>query len=208
MMETQQQVADIVLPSLAQVMATAEMQARMDEAEERVRAEKLAAAQEADSAKLAGKSEAAPRGVSPRNGQPVPVPPKREVGVRNRLTNLREAVLEAFDQVGGAQYLARLAEGTSSDRAAFVGLVSKVLPTQINANVEGGVQVQLSWLGTRQIGTTVAQPADVVTQVIDLEKKTDGSYRIIDPVTQSAAAGGEAPAGQAGQEPAGGVDAT
>lgn len=108
--------------------------------------------------------------------------PGRPKHVRNKLTNLRDAVLEAFDQVGGAQYLAKLAQGTSSDRAAFVGLVSKVLPTQINANVEGGVQVQLSWLGGRQIGTTVAQPADVVTQVIDLEKKTDGSYRIIDPV--------------------------
>lgn len=139
--------------------------------------------------------------VSGRNGQPTPEPKGRAPGVKNRLTNLREAVLEAFDQVGGAQYLAKLAEGTSSDRAAFVGLVSKVLPTQINANVEGGVQVQLSWLGTRQIGTTVAQPADVVTQVIDLERKTDGSYRIIDPAT--APAGAEAPAAGAGQEPVG-----
>jgi len=143
--------------------------------------------------------------VSPKNGQPVPVGPGRAPGTKNKLTNLREAVLEAFDQVGGAQYLAKLAEGTSSDRAAFVGLVSKVLPTQINANVEGGVQVQLSWLGTRQIGTTVAQPADVVTQVIDLERKTDGSYRIIDPAT--APAGAEAPAAGAGQEPVGGADA-
>lgn len=131
--------------------------------------------------------------------------PGRPRNVKNRLTNLREAVLEAFDQVGGAQYLAKLAEGTSSDRAAFVGLVSKVLPTQINANVEGGVQVQLSWLGTRQIGTTVAQPAEVITQVVDMKRETDGTYRIIDPVP--AAAGSPAAAGTAGQEPVGDANA-
>jgi len=115
--------------------------------------------------------------------------PGRPRNVKSRLTNLREAVLEAFDQVGGAQYLARLAQGTSSDRAAFVGLVSKVLPTQINANVEGGIQVQLSWLGQRNIGTTTAQPVEQVTQVIDLERDNGGKYRIKDPV--------ESPAGQA-----------
>lgn len=131
--------------------------------------------------------------------------PGRPKNVKNRLTNLRDAVLEAFDQVGGAQYLARLAEGTSSDRAAFVSLVSKVLPTQINAQVEGGVQIQLSWLAARQIGTTVAQSPEQVTQVVDLQKDSAGKYRIIDPVTPPA--GGKAPAGQTGQEPAGGADA-
>jgi hypothetical protein len=113
-----------------------------------------------------------------------PVPAGRPKGVRNKLTNLRDAVLEAFDEVGGTQYLARLANGTQSDRAAFVGLVAKVLPTQINANVEGGIQVQLSWLGQRNIGTTVAQPAEQVTQVVDLERDSAGKYRIKDQVTE------------------------
>lgn len=112
--------------------------------------------------------------------------PGRPKNVRNKLTNLRDAVLEAFDTVGGAAYLAKLANGTSSDRAAFVGLVSKVLPTQINANVEGGVQVQLSWLGGRQIGTTVTQPAEVVTQVVDMQRDSNGKYRIIDQVSEPA----------------------
>lgn len=111
--------------------------------------------------------------------------PGRPRNVKNRLTNLREAVLEAFDQVGGAQYLAKLAQGTSSDRAAFVGLVSKVLPTQINANVEGGIQVQLSWLSGRSIGTTASQIAEPVTQVIDLERDNGGKYRIVDPTSQA-----------------------
>jgi hypothetical protein len=197
-MDTQTQ--EITFPDIAQVMATADMQRRMDEAEERVRVEKLAKAQNDIEAKSAGKTEAAPRGVSPRNGQPVPVPPKREAGVRNRLTNLRDAVLEAFDQVGGAQYLAKLAQGSSSDRAAFVGLVSKVLPTQINANVEGGIQVQLSWLGSRNIGATASQNIEQVSQVVDLQRDAGGKYRIIDPVDAPA---GQAADGQAGSEGAG-----
>lgn len=125
----------------------------------------------------------------------VRTPAGRPKGVRNKLTNLRDSVLEAFDQVGGTEYLARLANGTQSDRAAFIGLVSKVLPTQINANVEGGIQVQLSWLGQRNIGTTTAQPVEQVTQVIDLERDNGGKYRIKDPIdtpAQSAAGAGEA----------------
>jgi hypothetical protein len=120
-------------------------------------------------------------GISPLTGQPTPA--GRPKGVKNRLTNLREAVLEAFDTVGGPEYLVRLAQGTQSDRAAFVGLVAKVLPTQINANVEGGIQVQLSWLGGRSIGTTTAQPVEQVTQVVDLERDSGGKYRIKDPVS-------------------------
>lgn len=142
--------------------------------------------------------------ISPRSGAVLPAGPGRTPGVKSKLTNLREAVLEAFDQVGGAQYLAKLAEGTSSDRAAFVGLVAKVLPTQINANVEGGISVQLSWLGARSIGTTVAQPVEQVTQVIDLERDNGGKYRIKDPVATSdggqAAAGGQGQAAQKGPE--------
>jgi hypothetical protein len=133
--------------------------------------------------------------VSPRSGAPTPA--GRPAGVKNKLTNLRDAVLEAFDQVGGAQYLAKLAQGSSSDRAAFVSLVSKVLPTQINADVSGGIQVQLSWLGSRNIGATASQIPEPVTQVIDLERDTGGKYRIKDPAPE---AGGPPPAdGQAGK---------
>lgn len=139
--------------------------------------------------------------VSPLNGAPVPA--GRPKGVKNRLTNLRDAVLEAFDTVGGPAYLVQLAQGTQSDRAAFVGLVSKVLPTQVQAQVEGGVQIQLSWLGSRQIGTTVAQQPEQITQVVDLQRDSAGKYRIIDPAPGAEGAG--APAGSSPQEPAGGA---
>jgi hypothetical protein len=141
------------------------------------------------------------RAVSPLSGAPTPA--GRPAGVKNRMTNLRDAVLEAFETVGGAQYLAKLAQGTQSDRAAFVGLVAKVLPTQINANVEGGIQVQLSWLSGRSIGTTASQIAEPVTQVIDLAKDNGGKYRIVDPIAQpEAAAGGGGGGGSADEVPA------
>lgn len=131
---------------------------------------------------------------SPLNG--VRTPSGRPKGVRNKLTNLRDAVLEAFDTVGGAAYLVRLAEGTQSDRAAFTSLVAKVLPTQINQNVEGGIKLELSWLGGRSIGTTTAQIPEARTQVLDLEQDSDGGYRIKDPAGSPAGvAEGVPPAG-------------
>ena len=129
--------------------------------------------------------------VSPLTGTPTPA--GRPKGVRNKLTNIRDAVLEAFETVGGAQYLVRLANGTQSDRAAFTGLVSKVLPTQIQANVDGGIKLELSWLSGRSIGTTAAQTLEHRSQVIDLERDSDGEYRIKDQTPQSD--GGQAPAG-------------
>lgn len=139
---------------------------------------------------------------SPLNG--APTPPGRPAGVKNKLTNLRDAVLEAFDRVGGADYLVRLAEGTQSDRAAFTGLVAKVLPTQINQNVEGGIKLELSWLGNRNIGTTQAQIAEPRTQVLDLEQDSSGGYRIKDPNTQTPRGGGTP--GAAAPEAAGGAE--
>lgn len=174
-METKTQTHDI-----GQQLQSAVLQAAMDAAD-------TEHASSAETEKKPGKSLVGAAAAA-AGGAPGPGRPK---GVRNKLTNLRDAVLEAFDTVGGPAYLVQLAQGTQSDRAAFVGLVSKVLPTQVNAQVEGGVQIQLSWLAARQIGTTAAQPAEQVTQVVDLQRDSAGKYRIIDP----------SPAGQASPAP-------
>jgi hypothetical protein len=121
------------------------------------------------------------KGTRPTGKGGVPVPGGRPKGVPNKATKtIREAVMEAFHIVGGPAYLVQLAQGTQSDRTAFTSLLNKVLPTQINANVEGGIKLELSWLGARQIGTTAAQPVEEVTQVIDLERDAKGKYRIAD----------------------------
>lgn len=198
MMETQQQrVAEAARKQLDQLQQ-ATLQAAIAAAEKDqvpTLADALAIADQ-EVSKNAGKT-----GIEVGSGAAGPGRPK---GVRNRLTNLRDAVLEAFDTVGGPAYLVQLAQGTQSDRAAFVGLVSKVLPTQVQAQVEGGVQIQLSWLGARSIGTTVAQEPEQITQVVDLQRDSAGKYRIIDPAPPAAG-------GQAAQEPtdekgAGGAD--
>lgn len=127
------------------------------------------------------KTEQKKAAISPRSGAELPPGKGRPPGVRNKLTNLRDAVIEAFDRVGGVDYLVRLANGTQSDRAAFTSLMNKVLPTQINQSVEGGIKLELSWLGGRSIGTTTAQLPEQRTQVLDLEQDSDGGYRIKDP---------------------------
>lgn len=159
------------------------------------------------SAEAPSAPQGAPRAVSPLTGAPTPA--GRPRGVKNKLTNLRDAVLEAFDKVGGVDYLVRLANGTQSDRAAFTSLMNKVLPTQINQQVDGGIRLELSWLGGRSIGTTEAQPAVQTLQVIDIEQENDGTYRIKDQATPPTG-GDEPPAAggagsQADQKAAGGA---
>lgn len=176
MMETKQQ-------DIGQQLQSAVLQATMPADDIEIPTLRATDPKVSNDGEKAGK-EGKGKGVSPRNGAVLPQGKGRPPGVKNKLTNLRDAVLEAFEQVGGAQYLAQLAQGTSSDRAAFVGLVSKVLPTQVQAQVEGGVQIQLSWLAARQIGTTVAQSPEQVTQVVDLQRDSAGKYRIIDPVSE------------------------
>ena len=132
-------------------------------------------------------------GVSPLTG--APTPPGRPAGVRNKLTNLRDAVIEAFDRVGGVDYLVKLANGTQSDRAAFTSLMNKVLPTQINQQVDGGIRLELTWLGGRQIGATQAQIESQHTQALDLERDSEGRYRIKDQAHSSAVGDGQGAAG-------------
>ena len=54
----------------------------------------------------------------------------RPKGAKNKLTTtVREAILAAFDEVGGAEYLAAQAK---ENPVAFMGLLAKILPTQID----------------------------------------------------------------------------
>ena len=114
--------------------------------------------------------------------------PGRPRGVANRTTRtIRDAVEIAARQChpeGLAGWLIERAQGSLGDRQIFAQMVNKAMPLQVQAQVGGGVQIQLSWLGQRQIATTVAQQAEQRTQVLDLQAEKDGTYRIIDPVTE------------------------
>lgn len=69
------------------------------------------------------------------SGKPGKSPGKREKtggrqkGTPNKLTKtIREALLESFENVGGVQYLERIAR---IEPVAYMTLLGKVLPTQI-----------------------------------------------------------------------------
>ena len=63
--------------------------------------------------------------------------PGRPAGVPNRITQtVKQAVEQAFQQVGGADYLANLAV---TEPRAFVALISKLIPN--NVTVEGGLDI-------------------------------------------------------------------
>lgn len=67
-----------------------------------------------------------------RNGRPK--------GTPNKFTReVKEMILEALDNAGGVAYLAEQAE---KNPTAFMTLVGKVLPMQVNADVGGKLIVE------------------------------------------------------------------
>jgi hypothetical protein len=66
----------------------------------------------------------------------------RKKGVPNKLTkDLKEAILHAFDQVGGVDYLQKVAE---EDQRTFCTLLGKVLPMQITGKDGENLNVTIS----------------------------------------------------------------
>ena len=62
----------------------------------------------------------------------------RPKGVPNKVTKaLKEMILGALDDAGGQEYLSRQAQ---ENPAAFMTLIGKVLPMQVDANVETTVR--------------------------------------------------------------------
>ena len=88
-------------------------------------------------------------------------PGGRKKGQVNRVTkDVKEAVLKAFDKAGGHKYLLKLANGTASDRAAFMNLVGKVMPKEVNGTINHNVIPQLPWLSQRMVDKANPQDAE------------------------------------------------
>lgn len=63
----------------------------------------------------------------------------RKAGTPNKVTKeLKETILAALDEVGGVDYLKQTA---ASHPAAFLSLIGKVLPMQINGSGAGGEHI-------------------------------------------------------------------
>ena len=68
----------------------------------------------------------------------------RPKGVPNKITReLREMILEALDNAGGAEYLCQQAEKNPS---AFMTLIGKVLPMQVKAEHTGGMSLEVRFV--------------------------------------------------------------
>lgn len=115
-------------------------------------------------------------------------PAGRPKGAVNKTTRtIREAVEKAAHGChpdGLAGWLIERAQGGVQDRQIFAQMVNKAMPLQVQANVDGGVKLELSWLSARAIGTTTAQIPEQRTQVIDLQQDSEGQYRIKHPSDQ------------------------
>jgi hypothetical protein len=115
----------------------------------------------------------------------------RAKGTPNRLTvALKDAVERAARDChpqGLAGWLVDRANGSIGDRQIFAAVVSKVIPLQIQQHVQGGISINLNWLGGRQIGTVTAQNVEQSPQVVDLIEQSADKYRIVDQHTQQQA---------------------
>ena len=150
---------------------------------------------------VAGKVGAKSReAVSPLNGARLPTT-GRPKGVPNKLTQTLKAAVERAARdchpQGLAGWLVDRANGSIGDRQIFAALVGKVIPIQVNQSVEGGISINLNWLGGRAIGTVAAQQQVTQSQPVDLIEDSGGKYQIVDQHTQPAGAG----QGAAGQAP-------
>jgi hypothetical protein len=71
----------------------------------------------------------------------------RTRGTPNKVTKqLKDLILGALDDVGGQEYLATQAKANPT---AFLSLIGKVLPMQVNANMEGGLTVVIKRFGNQ-----------------------------------------------------------
>ena len=136
------------------------------------------------------------------------LPVGRPKGTKNKVTKtIREAVEKAATlcHPGGlAGWMIDRANGGIQDRQIFAGLVSKVIPLQVQAHVDGGIRIELGWLGGRSVGATAAQVADQQAQVIDMKADSDGVLRIEHPTAPAEAAPASPAAGAS--EAAGGAE--
>jgi hypothetical protein len=75
-------------------------------------------------------------------GTPKPANSGRKSNVSNKITrDIREMIRAVLDKVGGVSYLVKQAE---SNPTAFLTLVGKIIPTQINAAVDKREIAELS----------------------------------------------------------------
>ena len=127
--------------------------------------------------------------------------PGRPKGVPNKLTvGLKEAVELAVQPgqchpQGFAGWLVERAHGGIEDRKIFAGVVSRVIPLQVEKKTDTTMRIELGWLNGRDVGRNLSQSGGRVTQVIDVITESPAGPMIKD---QSDSAEGGDPTGGGG----------
>jgi hypothetical protein len=72
----------------------------------------------------------------------------RKKGTPNKLNaSVKEAIVNAFHEVGGAKYLVGVAK---ENPAVFCQLVGKVLPLQVGGDEDNPVKIEFAWATSRE----------------------------------------------------------
>ena len=58
----------------------------------------------------------------------------RPKGVKNKFTTLKEAFVNAFQSVGGEDYLVKFAKGNDKNKSAFVKSIASMLPRDVHVS--------------------------------------------------------------------------
>lgn len=78
-------------------------------------------------------------------GKPRPQNSGRKKGSGNKVTaDIRDMIRSALDKVGGQDYLTKQAVDNPT---AFMTLIGKVVPAEVNANVTGALTIEIVRFG-------------------------------------------------------------
>lgn len=96
----------------------------------------------------------------------------RKSGTPNKVTaSVKAAILEAFEKLGGVDYLVKVGQ---EDPKTFLALVGKVLPTQIEPSEETSGELVISWIMNDLNGRTRRLPSEKPAAASASERQSDG----------------------------------
>jgi len=79
-----------------------------------------------------------------KNNYNLPGPgPGRPKGSKNKFTTLKDAFLGVFEDMGGQEELKKWAERSEANRKEFYRMITKMLPTNVAADLSGELTVAI-----------------------------------------------------------------
>lgn len=70
-------------------------------------------------------------------------PDGKKPGTVNKFTSLKDSFLKAFEELGGSKALIDWAKKSERNRGAFFQMITKMLPTNMDASIKANVILEL-----------------------------------------------------------------